>query len=170
MLSFFLRDVLDEIWDLIESVFEVFPSYFCATLERTSGLEPFSEMIPPSFLSLLQIPAFALVLLTLSDCYWRCSSFVWSSQHLSPVYNLGRFCRIFFRASSSCSSSARVPMSSANRRLVIYLLPILTFSSCYSRASDIIRLRKMMKRVGDRRHPCLTPTVVLSHCPMLPFK
>ena len=28
MLSFFLRDVLDEIWDLIESVSEGFPSYF----------------------------------------------------------------------------------------------------------------------------------------------
>ena len=28
MLSFFPRDVLDEIWDLIESVSEGFPSYF----------------------------------------------------------------------------------------------------------------------------------------------
>ena len=27
MLSFFPRDVLDEIWDLIESVSEAFPSY-----------------------------------------------------------------------------------------------------------------------------------------------
>ena len=33
----------------------------------------------------------------------------------------------------------------------------------------MIRLRKMLKRVGDRRHPCLTPTVVLNHSPMLPF-
>ena len=30
MLSFFPRDVLDEIWDLIESVSEVFPSYSCS--------------------------------------------------------------------------------------------------------------------------------------------
>ena len=29
MLSFFPRDVLDEIWDLIEPVSEGFPSYFC---------------------------------------------------------------------------------------------------------------------------------------------
>ena len=29
MLSFFPRDVLDEIWDLIESVSEGFPSYSC---------------------------------------------------------------------------------------------------------------------------------------------
>ena len=27
----------------------------------------------------------------------------------------------------------------------------------------------MLKRVGDRRHPCLTPTVVLNHSPMLPL-
>ena len=29
VLSFFLRDVLDEIWDLVESVSEGFPSYSC---------------------------------------------------------------------------------------------------------------------------------------------
>ena len=38
-----------------------------------------------------------------------------------------------------------------------------------SRTSDIIRSRKMLKRVGDRRHLCLTPTVVLNHSPMLQF-
>ena len=38
-----------------------------------------------------------------------------------------------------------------------------------SRASDMIRSRKMLKRVGDRRLICLTPTVVLNHSPMLPF-
>ena len=27
----------------------------------------------------------------------------------------------------------------------------------------MIRSRKMLKRVGDRRHPCFTPTVVLNH-------
>ena len=39
MLSFFPRDVLDEIWDLIESVSEGFPTYFCLT-------------IPPVFITL----------------------------------------------------------------------------------------------------------------------
>ena len=29
VLSFFSRDVLDGIWDLIESVLRVFPTYFC---------------------------------------------------------------------------------------------------------------------------------------------
>ena len=36
-----------------------------------------------------------------------------------------------------------------------------------SAASDMIRSRKMLKRVGDRRHPCLTPTVVLDPYHML---
>ena len=33
----------------------------------------------------------------------------------------------------------------------------------------MIRSRKMLKRVATRRHPCLTPTVVLNYFPMLPF-
>ena len=67
--------------------------------------------------------------------------------------------RLSIRASSYCSSSTRASMSSVNRRLVIFLLPLLTFLSFSSRASDMIRSRKMLKRVGDRRHPCLTPAV-----------
>ena len=77
--------------------------------------------------------------------------------------------RLSNRSSSSCSSSASASLSSANRRLVIFLPPTLTFPSCSSRASDMIRSRKMLKRVGDKRHHCLTPTVVLNHSPMLPF-
>ena len=34
MLFFFPRDVLDEIWDLIESVSEGFPTYLLANLSR----------------------------------------------------------------------------------------------------------------------------------------
>ena len=61
-------------------------------------------------------------------------------------------------------------MSSANRRLVIMALPpMLTFPSCSSRASGIFLSRKMLKRMGERRHPFLTPTVILNHSPVLPF-
>ena len=60
-------------------------------------------------------------------------------------------------------------MSSANCGLVIFLPPMLTFPSCSSRASNKTRSRKMLKRVGGRRHPCLTPSVDLNHSPMLPF-
>ena len=88
---------------------------------------------------------------------------------ISILYLVQVLSRLSTRASSSCSSSARASMSSANRRLIIFLPPLLTFPSCSSRASGMIRSRKMLKRVCDRRHPCLTPTVVLNHSPMLPF-
>ena len=29
--------------------------------------------------------------------------------------------------------------------------------------------KKMLKRASEKRHPCLTPTVVLNHSPLLPF-
>ena len=93
-------------------------------------------------------------------------SLVFSAYTLCGFYLLSR---LSTRASSSCSSSARAPMSSANRRLLIFLLPMLTFPSCSYKASDMIRSRKIFKMVGDRRHPCLTPTVVLNHSPVLPF-
>ena len=52
-------------------------------------------------------------------------------------------------------------MSSANRRLVIFLPHLLTFQSCSPRASDMIRSRKMLKRVGNRRHTYLSvPTPI----------
>ena len=60
-------------------------------------------------------------------------------------------------------------MSSANRRLVIFLPPVLTYPSCSSRASDMNRSRKMLERVGDKRYSCHTLTVVLNHSPLLPF-
>ena len=33
----------------------------------------------------------------------------------------------------------------------------------------MILSRKMVKRVGESRHPCRTPTVVLNHSPVLPL-
>ena len=33
----------------------------------------------------------------------------------------------------------------------------------------MILSRKMLKRVGESRHPCRTPTVVLNHSPVLPL-
>ena len=49
------------------------------------------------------------------------------------------------------------------------LSPKPTNPSCSSRASDMGRSKKMLKRMGDRRHPFLTPTAFLNHSPMLPF-
>ena len=142
----------------------------CAILERTSGLEPSSETTAPRYLKLVTVPNFCPF--TFISLWMPLALFVISfvfSALISILY-LVQVLSIFpTRASSSYSSSARASMSSANRRLVIFLPPMLTFPSCSSRASDMIRSRKMLKRVGDRRHPCLTPTVVLNHSPMLPI-
>jgi len=70
----------------------------------------------------------------------------------------------FSSCSVSSASSVMLPairsMSSAKRRLLMLRPPILTLPSKDSRASVIICSRKMLKRQGDGRHPCLTPTVV----------
>ena len=65
-----------------------------------------------------------------------------SFQHLFPFYTV--LSRHFTRASTSCSSVI------SKRELVMVLLPMLTFPSCSSRASDIILARKMFKRVVER--------------------
>ena len=148
-----------------------FPSYsfsfvraavVCAVLERTSGLDPSSETTAQRYLKLVTVPN--LCPFTFISLWMPLALFVISlvfSALISILYLVQVLSRLSTRASSSCSYSARASMSSANRRLVILLPPMLTFPSCSSRASDMIRSRKMLKRVGDRRHPCLTP--------MLPF-
>ena len=179
MLSFFPRGVLDEILNLIEAVSEGIPTYSfsfvrdavaCAILERTSGLEPSFETTAPRYLTLVTVPNFCPF--TLISLWMPLALFdiiLVFSALISMLYLVQVLSRLSNRASSSCSSIARASMSSANRRLVIFQPPMLTFPSCSSRASDMIRSRKMLKWVGDKRHPCLSPTVVLNHSPMQPF-
>ena len=45
--------------------------------------------------------------------------------------------------------------------------PTLTLPSWPSKASHMILSRKMLKRVGESRHPYRTHTVVLNHSPVL---
>ena len=52
-------------------------------------------------------------------------------------------------------------MSSAKRKFVIVLPLILTVPSWSSSASAIILSKKMLKRVGESRHPWRTPIVVV---------
>ena len=114
----------------------------CAILEGTSSLEPSSETTAPRYMyfKLVTVPNF---------CPFTCI-FLWMpfalfvislvfSALISILYLVQVLLRLSTRASSSCSSSARASMSSANRRLVIFLPPMLTFPSCSSRASDMIR-------------------------------
>ena len=133
----------------------------CAILERTSGLEPSSETTAPRYLKLVTVPNFCSF--TIISLWMPLALFFISlvfSALISILYLVQVLSSLSTRASSSYSSSAKASMSSANCKLVIFLPPMLTFPSCSSRASDMIRSRKMLKRVGDRRHPCLTPTVV----------
>ena len=71
---------------------------------------------------------------------------------------------------SSFSSPAKPSMSPAKGILVIVLLPMLTMPSWYSKVSVMILSRNMLKRVGESRHPCQTPTVVWNQFPMLLLK
>ena len=142
----------------------------CAILERTCGLEPSSETTAPRYLKLVAVPNFFPV--TFISFWMPMALFVIRLVFctlISILYLVQVLSRLSTRASDSCSSSARASMSSANRKLVIFLPPMLTFPSCSSRASGLIRSKKMLKRVGDRRHTCLTPTVVLNHYLVLPF-
>ena len=58
MLSFFLRDVLDEIWDLIEAIPEGFPNYSFQLALKMFNLfslpskEPWTQKPPKIFLDL----------------------------------------------------------------------------------------------------------------------
>ena len=58
-------------------------------------------------------------------------------------------------------------MTSAKLKLEISRPPMLTLPSWSSNASHMILSRKMLKRVGESRHPFRTPTVVLNHSPVL---
>ena len=141
-----------------------------AILKRTFGLEPSSETTAPWYLKLVTVLNFCP--LTFISLWMPLVLFVIGlifSALISILYLVQVLSRLSTRASSPCSSSDRASMPSANRRLVIFLPPVLTSPSCSSRASYMIRSRKILKRVGDKGHPCLTPTVVLNHSPMLPF-
>ena len=67
------------------------------------------------------------------------------------------------------ASSAFMTMSSAKRKLVMSGPLMLTLPSWSSNASHMTLSRKMFKRVGESRHPCRIPTVVLNHSPVLPL-
>ena len=75
--------------------------------------------------------------------------------------------RWFTNLTSSCSCPARPSMLSAKRKFVIVLPLILTVPSRSSSASAIIFSKKMLKRVGESRHPWRTWIVIWNHSPML---
>ena len=72
---------------------------------------------------------------------------------------------VYQEASLFCIST----MSSAKLKLVMSRPPMLTLPSRSSKASHMILSRKMLKKVGESRHPCQAPTVVLNHSSVLPL-
>ena len=91
------------------------------------------------------------------------------SGSISIVYLVAIVSRLSTRTPASSSSSAFTTMSSAKRKLVISRSQMLTLPSWSSNASHMILSRKVLKRVGESRHSCRTPTVVLNHSPVLPL-
>ena len=103
----------------------------CAIIERTSGLEPSSETTAPRYLKLVTVPNFCLF--TFISLWMPLALFVISLVFyvlISILYLVQVLSTFSARASSSCFSSTRASMSSANPRLVIFLPPMLTFPSC----------------------------------------
>ena len=103
----------------------------CALLKRIFGLKPSSETTALSlrYLKLLAL-RMPLMLFVISLV---CSVLI------SILYLVQVLFRLSTRGSSSCSFSARASMSPAKSRLIIFQPPMLTFLSCSSRVSDMIR-------------------------------
>ena len=139
-----------------------------AILERISGFDPSLEMIVPMYLEFSTSSSlWPFILISL----WKklglfVITFVLSGP-ISILYLVVVLSRRPIRTPASSSSSAFTTMSSAKRKLVMSRLPMLTLPSI--KASHMILYRKMLKRVGESRHPCRTPTVVLNHSPVLPL-
>ena len=140
----------------------------CAILESISGLEPSSVITGPRYLKLVTVSNFCQF--TLISMLVTLVLFVISlvfSALISMPQAVEALSRCSTNFASSSSSSTKTSMSLANRRLVIVLPPVLTVPSRSSMTSAMILTRNTLKRVGESRHPCRTPTVVRNQSPML---
>ena len=117
-----------------------------AILERISGFDPSLEMIAPRYLKFTtssSICPFILIslwkpfCLVCIDLYFVCCDGCIEAVCQDPA----------------SSSSSAFTMSSAKRKLVISHPPMLTIPSWSSSASHMILSSKMLKMVGESRHP-----------------
>ena len=74
-----------------------------------------------------------------------------------------------FRFFTMVRRSSCTTMSSAKWKLVMSRPPMLTLPLWSFKASHMFLSRKMLKRAGESRYPCRTPTVVLNHSPVPPL-
>ena len=130
-------------------------SIVSAILERISGFDPSLEMIAPRYLKFSTSSSlWPFILISL----WKplglfVITFVLSGP-ISILYLVVVLSRRSVRTPASSSSSAFMTMSSAKRKLIMSLPPMLILPSWSSKASRMILSRKMLKRVGESRHPC----------------
>ena len=98
-----------------------------AILDSTSGLDPSSDTIAPRYLKLWTVSSFLLsmVMSVLMPLVLFVINWVFSALICIP-YAVEASSRWFTNLASSCSCPARPSMSSAKRKFVIVLPPILT--------------------------------------------
>ncbi|KAF6040827.1 hypothetical protein EB796_000860 [Bugula neritina] len=143
----------------------------CAILERISGFDPSSGTTDPRYLKLLTVPSFSPLtfMSVLMPSVLLVISLVFSAL-LSMPYAAEVVSNHSTSLASTCSSPASPSMSSAKCKLVIVLPPMLTVPLCSSSPSVMILSKKMLKRDGESKQPCLTLTVVPNQSPMLPLR
>ena len=141
-----------------------------AILERISGVVPSLEMIAPRYLKFSTSSSLRpFILISLWKPFGLFVIMFVLSGLLSILYLVLVLSRRSIRTPASSSSSAFTTMSSAKRKLVMSRPPMLTLPSWSSKALHMILSRKMLMRVGESIFPCLTPTVLLNHSPVLPM-
>ena len=142
-----------------------------AILDRISGFDPSLEMIAPRFLKFFTSSSlWPFILISLWKPFGLFVITFVVSGPISILYLVVVVSRRSIRTPASSSSSGFTTMSSAKRKLVISRPPMLTLPSWWSNSSHMILPRKVLKRVGESRHSCRTPTVVLTdHSPVLPL-
>ena len=142
----------------------------CCCLEGISGLDPSLEKTDPRYLEFSTASSlWPFILIPL----WKpFGLFVVIFVLFGPNFNLYLVVVVSRRSTrtpASSSSSAFTTMSSAKRKLVISRPPMLKLSSWSPNASHMILSRKMLKRVGESRYLCRTPTVILNQSLVLPL-
>ena len=129
-----------------------------AILESISGPDLSSVTMAPRYLKLWTVSSFRHWPWWYCWCRWCYWSSAWSSLHWSACHKLLRSCQV--APPSSVSVPASPSMSSAKCKFVIVLPPMLTVPAWSSSASVMILSRRILKRVGESRQPCLSPTEI----------
>ena len=116
-----------------------------AILARISGLDPSSAMIAPRYLNLLTQSSFLplTLMLVMKPLVLLVISLVFSALICMPKA-VKVLSRRYTKSASSFSVPARPSMSSAKRKFVIFLPPMLTVPSWSFSASVIILSKKML--------------------------